>query len=134
MKLYSVFSLYVIKIKDNYFICRETLKDNVYVEFFTKEKITVKKETEVERLSEFYSLLEVMNYETSEPLRLNKKQILHKYLEINKQSLNQLDKEQVPKRTGMDIMIEGWQNYISMLNENGDIPDIRIVNVKELKK
>jgi len=82
MKLYNVFSLYVVKKEDNYFICKNTNKPNIYIEFFTKEKIEVKKE-EVENLSKYYSLLGVKNYKTKGVLKLSKKQILLKYLEIN---------------------------------------------------
>ena len=131
MKLYSVFSLFVVKVKNNYFICREAFKDNVYIEFFTKEKITVKDENDVECLSKYYSLLEVMDYETSEVLMLNKKQILLKYLEINDKTIEKKEKITYEPKDKYGLMIDAWQDYV---NNSKDEIDIPIYNVKELKK
>jgi len=128
MKLYSVFSLYVIKQGDVYFICKKSIYSNIYVEFFTKQKIRIENETNVESLSNYYSSLEVMNYETKEPLMLNKKQILLKYLEINGKTKEKIIYEPKDK---YKLMIDAWDDYVENTKDEIDIP---IFNVKQLKK
>ena len=85
MKLYSVFRLFVVEKNKIKFICTEKNKGE-YIEFFTKEKLKVDDNTKVESLSNYYSILEVANYENFKPLRINKKSILLKYIEINEKT------------------------------------------------
>lgn len=89
MKKYSVFSLYVIKIeKDHevqYFICKRNDRTNTYIEVFTNEKITIEDKNCVEPLSNYYSILALRKYPAGKPLMLDKKDLLRKYLEINRE-------------------------------------------------
>ena len=41
-------------------------------------------------------------------------------------------KEVFVKRTGMDIMIDGWRDYVESVKD--DMPDIPIISAKELQK
>lgn len=90
MKLYSVFSLYVVKKDDVKFICRKK-NNKKYIEFLTNKKMKIKDEKEIESLSDYFSLLEVMNYQTFEPLMLTKDGILLKYIEINEKVVDKTD-------------------------------------------
>ena len=83
MKKYNVFSLSVIKIDDQKFICESIIPGEKYREILTGRKITLKDDYVVEKLSEYYSILGVMNYTTGEPLMLSKDDILKKYININ---------------------------------------------------
>ena len=91
MKKYSVFDFYVVKVEkgDNkfYFICK-FYAQNTYKEIFTKEKICVKDKSYVERLSDYYSPIAICSYNkeklSSKPLMLSRKDLLYKYIEINK--------------------------------------------------
>lgn len=88
MKKYSVYSLYVVQVgkgkQARYFICEQPiLFSNIYKEVFTKQKIKVDDESCVERLSNFYSILEQFSFATGKVLMLSKKQLLLKYVEIN---------------------------------------------------
>lgn len=123
IELYSVFTLYVIKKGNAKFICRKGNKENTYVEFFTKERIEVEEKIEVDCLSNYYSLLEVMDYSTMRPLRLSKKQILQAYLWINENDLS--------KDNSKDINVEIWQDYVETEKDGQEMP---IINSKELIK
>ncbi len=83
MKKYSVFRLYVINIKGTKFICEPIVPGNMYKEVLTGRKINYNEDYSIERFSEYYSMLERMNYTTHEPLRVTKSEILSKYLSIN---------------------------------------------------
>ena len=185
MKKYNVFSLYVVEKKGYKFICEKIL-DNEYKEILTKEKIIIDENEKVKSLTRYYPILGIAIYidgQILNPLMLNKKDILLKYIEINKKvidnkfdvddflkkqqeeleglkilskecpelakeySLEKLQgagildkngeligpyKELFTKRTGMDIMIDGWQEYVEKVKE--DMPDIHIMSAKELHK
>lgn len=107
MKKYSVFSLCVVKKKGVYFICKYGNMPNTYEEFFTKETIVEENEENVESLSKYYSLLGVKNYKTRESLKLSAKEILIKYIEINK--FERL-KNQEEKNVSEDpLFIQVWE-------------------------
>lgn len=83
MKRYSVLDLYVIKVNNQKFICECVMPGKKYKEILTGRKIILKDDYLVEKLSEYYSILGVMNYSTGEPLILSKDDILRKYIDIN---------------------------------------------------
>ena len=83
MKKYNVFGLSVIKLDGQKFICESIIPGEKYREILTGRKFNLKDEYVVEKLSEYYSILEVMNYKTREPLMLSKDNILRKYIDIN---------------------------------------------------
>lgn len=127
MKKYNVIDLYVIEKKKNKFIC-ERYYENEYIEVLTKEKIKVNNE-KVERLIEYYSILERICLDSKKPLLLTKKDVLLKYLQINKiQKEEKIDK----KVKDMNVMIGMWQDYVESVKDN--MPDIPIINAKELNK
>jgi len=88
MRKYSVFGLYVITINGQKFICESIIYKKKYREVLTGRKIDLKVEYKVERLSNYYPLLERMNYTTREPLILTKEDILDKYIDINTQKID----------------------------------------------
>lgn len=88
MRKYSVFGLYVITINGQKFICEIIAYKRKYREILTGRKIDLKAEYKVESLSNYYSLLERMNYTTREPLILTKEAILDKYIDINRQKID----------------------------------------------
>jgi len=92
MKKYSVLNLYVVK-KGNYkFIC-ERILPNEYREVLTKEKLVLESNDSVEYLANYYSVLAIATYKdgrVSNPLMLTKKDILRKYIEINRQVVSRL--------------------------------------------
>lgn len=87
MKKYSIHNLYVVKLKDDdesyYLICKHNEIDNTYVEIFTNEKIKVTDNSSIESLIHYYSILARRNYKTGKWLRVDKRQLLRKYIEIN---------------------------------------------------
>ena len=119
MKLYSIFDLYVIKKCNHKFICKKSNSDT-YREFFTKEKIKIEDLNQVETLSNYYPILSAMK-----PEKLNKDQILQKYIEIN-QKENDKEKENLDS-----FVIDAWEDYVESQKDKIDIP---IINVKELIK
>ena len=123
MKLYSVFTLFVIQKDNKKFICKKWGEENTFVEFFTKEKFVVADESELELLCNYYSPLEVANYKSMEPLMLSKKDILRAYIWLN-------DKE-LDKKNNKDSYVEIWQDYVERKKDTQDMP---IINVKELIK
>ena len=123
MELYSVFRLYVIKRGNVKFICKKGNKENTFVEIFTKEKFIVEDASEVESLSSYYSLLEVRNYSTKEPLMFSKKKLLNVYLWLNQKELE--------NDNSKDDNIKIWQDYVESKKDTQDMP---IINVKELIK
>jgi len=94
MKKYSVFNLYVITINNQKFICEPVIYGEEYREIFTRMKITLNEKFKVEILSDYYSLLERINYSSGKPLMLSKEDILRKYIDINRigEKLIQTDK------------------------------------------
>ena len=102
MKKYSIFSLYVITINDQKFICESILPGEKYKEILTGRKIDFKDEYTAEKLSEYYSLLERMNYTTREPMMLSKSSILDKYIDIN---MPQIEGEYYEEETELSSLI-----------------------------
>ena len=84
MKLYNVFSLYVIEIDGQKYICQKTSSDNIFREVFTKRKIILQDIKNLKGLNEYYSLFEVFDFTTRESLLLSREDILNKYIDINK--------------------------------------------------
>ena len=97
MKKYNVFELWIVKIKDYYFICEKLIDENTYREIFTKEKFKLLDNEKVEPLKNYYSLFSIMNYSTRKPLMLAKKDLLMKYAEINSSHIKRA-KQKVMKR------------------------------------
>ena len=83
MKKYSAFNLYVIKINKKKFICECIIPGEKYREILTGRKIDLKDKYVVEKLSDYYSILEVVCCKENEMLRLTKDNILSKYIDIN---------------------------------------------------
>lgn len=83
MKKYNVLSLYVVEYRGIKYICESWRNNSEYIEVLTKRVFKEKDEIKVEKLSEYYPILAIMNYETKEPLLLSKKDILNKYIVIN---------------------------------------------------
>jgi len=87
MKRYSVYALKVVKVGtgDNtrYLICKYNELTDTYIEVLTNEKLMVSDKTCVEPLSNYYSILSQCNYTTGQPLMLDKKALLQKYIDIN---------------------------------------------------
>ena len=112
MKKYNVFCLYVIE-KDNHkFIC-ERIIDNEYKEVLTKEELILEENDKVKPLTRYYSILAVATYKNGQilnPLMLTKKDILLKYIEINKKvvsknfDVDDLLKKQQEELEGLKIL------------------------------
>ena len=87
MKKYNIFDLKVVEAKTNqgtrYLICKNKRNDNVYTEIFTSDKFKIDVESKVRPFSDYYSVLAAYNYKTGNPLMLDKKELLKKYLDIN---------------------------------------------------
>ena len=102
MKKYSIFSLYVITINGQKFICESILPGEKYKEILTGRKIDFKDEYTVQKLSDYYSLIERMNYTTGEPIMLSKNSILDKYVDIN---MPQVENEYYEEETKLSSLI-----------------------------
>lgn len=83
MRKYNVLLLYVVEYKGKKFICESWRNNSEYIEVLTRRVFKEKDEIKLEKLSEYYPILAIMNYETKEPLLLSKKDILNKYIDIN---------------------------------------------------
>lgn len=96
MKKYNVFSLNVVKVEDEgtvrYFICNQSILSNSYTEVFTGLKVIPKDESCINPLAQYYSILEICDYNTQMPLMLTKEQLLKKYIDINKSFNNRQKK------------------------------------------
>jgi len=118
MKKYSVFSLFVIKIDEQKFICECIIPGERYREILTGKKINLKDEYVVEKLSDYYSVLAVMKYKTKEPLMLSKDDILSKYLEINMPKIeDDYYQEQTDLSSIIDDIIEKPDVFYRMVGE-----------------
>lgn len=97
MKKYSVYALQVVKVGtgDNvrYLICKHNEFTDTYIEILTNEKFKISDKNCVEPLSNYYSLLSQCNYTTGQPLMLDKKALLQKYIDINSE-LNLIHNEE----------------------------------------
>lgn len=128
MKKYSVFDLFVINKDEVNFICLESLTPNQYIEFFTNEKINLEENMSIESLTEYYSLLAVKNYTTGQPLKLDKKSILLKYIEINQKHYNE--------KIDLEEVIESQEKYLEEFNKLKELDPQRAkeVALKSLRK
>lgn len=118
MKKYNVFTLFVIKIDEQKFICECTVPGEKYREILTGRKIELKNKYIVEKLSDYYSVLAVINYETKEPLMLSKESILSKYIDINMlQKENDYYEEQTDLSSIIDDIIEKPDEFYKMVGE-----------------
>ena len=116
MKKYNVFDLWVVKADDYYFICEKLFDENTYREIFTKEKVEVLDNENLEPLKNYYSLLVIMNYVTGEPLILTKKELLVKYAEINSSYIERRKQY----NSNYEIIIREQDEYIKALKELGE--------------
>lgn len=109
MKLYSVYSLKVIKVGTGnnvrYLICKFNDLNETYTEVLTKEKIKKVDVIEEKPLANYYSILACQNYTTGQPLKLDKKALLFKYLEIN---------SDLPLEKNVEVFEEENKNPISL--------------------
>lgn len=84
---YNLSDLYVIKVNENYkyyyLICKKSI-NNYYIEIFTKRKILVSDESMVEPLGNYYSLFEKYNFQTGKSLKVGLKELITKYVNINR--------------------------------------------------
>ena len=118
MKKYSVFSLFVIKIDEQKFICECIIPGEKYREILSGKKIELKDKYVVENLSDYYSVLAVMKYKTNEPLMLSKESILSKYIEINMpQKEDDYYQEQTDLSSIIDDIIEKPDVFYRMVGE-----------------
>ncbi len=89
MKRYNVTNLFVVEVHTiegpEYFICKYNVLNDTYNEFFTNERIYVKKNQNVMPLSTYYPEGSVIKGQ----LMVDKREILGKYLEINDKSKQQ---------------------------------------------
>lgn len=114
MKKYNVFRLWVVKEEDYYFICEKSLDENIYTEIFTKEKLEVLDNENVEPLKNYYSLLAIKSYSTKEPLMMTTKKLLLKYAEINS---SHIERKKQDKRNDYKTIIKEQEEYICALKE-----------------
>ena len=145
MKKYSVLCLYVVKKENHKFICEKILP-NEYREVLTKEKLILEEKDNVEYLANYYSVLAIATYKygrVSNPLMLSKKDILRKYIEINRQVVSRLSqsnrvsdfiKKQEEELKGLKVLgrecpelakkraIESLKRT-GILDETGDVTD-----------
>ena len=103
MKKYNVFSLYVITIDKHKFICESIIYREKYREVLTGRKFDLKENYLVEKLSDYYCILGVMNYTTGEPLMLSKDDILRKYIDIN---MPEIEDEYYQEQTDLSSIID----------------------------
>ncbi len=96
MKKYSVYNLFVVAVQHDsgtyYLICQHNDLSDTYVEIFTNEKIKITDDSNIELLSNYYSILTRRNYATKKPLMLDKKELLRKYIDINSEASLEKDK------------------------------------------
>lgn len=118
MKKYSVFSLYVIKNKKQKFICECIVLGEKYKEILTGRKFILKDNYVVKKLSDYYSMLEVMDYTTGEVLTLSKNDILEKYIDINMPEIkDDYYQEQTDLCSIIDDVIEQPDVFYKMVGE-----------------
>ena len=151
MKKYSIIDLYVVEKDEHKFICEYFFKDE-YIEVLTKEKIKVNNKEKVERLVEYYSILERICLDSKKPLMLTKKDILLKYIKINEKvrnkdiNINDFLKKQEDELKGLKLLakenpelakkeaLEKLQRT-GILDENGElIGPYKEIFVKEEKQ
>ena len=95
MKKYNIFNLYIVSVKntDYKLLCKHHKYDDYYIEIFTNKKIKKINILNIEPLANQYSVLEVCNYTTKEPLMLSEETLLINYIRINtKQKEKELKK------------------------------------------
>ena len=95
MKNYYAHSLYVVTLNGHKFICEERFGE--FIEVLTKEKIEVSNEKNIEKLGDYYPILALADFTKKDKygnplitnhLMLTKKDILLKYVDINKKTYN----------------------------------------------
>lgn len=95
MKKFNLFNLYVIENDNHKFICELDISKNLYIEIFTREIIELENNKEMEPLTRYYSPLQMIKYynnlETKETLMLTEKELLIKYIDINKKIIDKFD-------------------------------------------
>ena len=110
-KKYNVLELYVVKIKEYYFIC-EKLDNNIYREIFTEEKFQILNNENVESLGDYYRMLVIKSYLTNEELMLSKLDLLVKYAELNAVSIVK-DRE----KKSLEDFLQFQKEYLETLKE-----------------
>lgn len=119
MKKYSVFSLSVIEIDGQKFICESITPGKKYREILTGRKIDLKDKYIVEKLCDYYSILGVANYTTGEPLMLSKDSILRKCISINMPEIeDKYYQEQTELCSIIDDVIEQPDVFYRMIGEH----------------
>lgn len=83
MKKYNIYNLYVLTINGQRYICESIIMEKKYREVLTGRIIAYREEYTLEKLSDYYSLIERMNFITGKPVMLSKEKILNKYININ---------------------------------------------------
>lgn len=110
MKTYNVYTLKVVKVGtgDNvrYLICKYNELTNTYIEVLTNEKLKVSDKNCVEPLSTYYSILSQCNYKTGEPLMLDKKSLLQKYIDINSKMTLGHNEEKLEERSDTLVPVD----------------------------
>lgn len=81
MKEYSVYDLYVVEIQrgndTQYLFCKHNELSDTYVDIFTNEKLKITNKSNIQCLSNYYSIF------FGSPLILDKAELLRKYITIN---------------------------------------------------
>ena len=87
MRRYNIFELSVVETiidgKVTYFICKQSIFPETFIEILTGKRIKVKSDLQLYPVSEYYSLLAQYNYKTGRPLKIDKKEVLRLYTEVN---------------------------------------------------
>ena len=117
MKKYDVFDLSVVKVNRGndtyqYFICKQDILTESYIEIFSNTEIEVTDSKNVEPLSKYYSIMGVINFKTGKHLMLTKGDLLKKYNSINYVNLLlEIDEEIVETELDSRNLFEESKTY-----------------------
>lgn len=116
----SVFELKVIRTiindKEHYLICKECLTPNTYKEVITGRKVVVNSPEDAEELSKYYAPLAVCNYSTGKPLRLGRRELLTKCIEINIYKAIKKHEDELKARQERDKKIAEVDSRVKLLS------------------
>ena len=118
MKKYNIFNLYVITINDQKFICESIIPRKEYIEILTERKIELKTGDKIEKMINYYPLLEFNTSISPKPLFLTKENILDEYININKKKEDiRYYREQTDLSSIIDDIIEKPNVFYKMVGE-----------------
>lgn len=118
MKKYNIFSLYVVTINGQKFICESIVPRKEYREILTERKIELKPGDKIEKMINYYPLLEFNNPIPPKPLFLTKENILDEYITINNKKEDiEYYQEQTDLSSIIDDIIEKPDVFYKMVGE-----------------